>query len=206
MQVIFRVDSSYNMGTGHVMRCLSLADGLTTQSQAHPKPIFICKNHQGNLSQTIEQRGYQTHLIPNTREPTLDTNTWLGGPWQEDAEATIQIIQNLPQSESQSESEVQWLVIDHYDIHLNWEQKIEETFPQIKLMSIDDYLDRKHAVDVLLNQMYFKNLTKIKNEYRNLMINPKTQLLIGTHYCLLNPIIQKYRKPPNSEVPSLFPT
>jgi len=201
MQVIFRVDSAYNIGTGHVMRCLSLADGLS-ESPNHPKPIFICKNHKGNLGQRIQKRGYQTYLIPNTYEPTLNVSTWLGGPWQEDVEATIEVIQN--QDHFRSQALATWLIIDHYDIHLDWEETIKKVYPNLKLMSIDDYLDRKHNVNILLNQMYFKNLTQIEKSYQELMVNPNTKLLIGTYYCLLNPIIQKYRKAKSVAQPSTF--
>jgi len=185
MQVFFRVDSAYNIGTGHVMRCLSLADGLVAHN--HPKPIFICKNFPGNLTKLVKQRGYQVKLIPHATEPTLDTKTWLGGPWEADAKATSEILR------TPTPTPTTWLIIDHYDIHLNWEQEMKRLHPKVSLMSIDDYLDRQHEVRILLNQMYFQNLTEIARAYDTLMLEKDYQLLIGTRYCLLNPKILKYR-------------
>ena len=45
MRVVFRVDASSQMGTGHVMRCLALANEL--QQQNH-EIFFICRELTGN--------------------------------------------------------------------------------------------------------------------------------------------------------------
>ena len=39
MKVVFRVDASLQMGTGHVMRCLTLANEL---KQKNHEIVFIC--------------------------------------------------------------------------------------------------------------------------------------------------------------------
>ncbi len=55
MRIIFRVDASIEMGTGHVMRCLTLADALKEQSaECH----FICREHLGHLNALITERGH----------------------------------------------------------------------------------------------------------------------------------------------------
>ena len=46
MRVIFRVDASLQMGTGHVMRCLTLAQVLKENGA---DVEFICRKHKGNL-------------------------------------------------------------------------------------------------------------------------------------------------------------
>jgi UDP-2,4-diacetamido-2,4,6-trideoxy-beta-L-altropyranose hydrolase len=46
MNFAFRTDTSLQIGTGHVTRCLSLADALhATGEQCH----FICREHPENL-------------------------------------------------------------------------------------------------------------------------------------------------------------
>ena len=46
MKVVFRVDASLKMGTGHVMRCLTLANELKQQNH---EIVFICRELTGNL-------------------------------------------------------------------------------------------------------------------------------------------------------------
>ena len=50
MNVVFRVDSSSQMGAGHFMRCLTLADELEKQNH---NATFICRELKGNLIKSI---------------------------------------------------------------------------------------------------------------------------------------------------------
>ena len=52
MNVVFRVDASIQMGTGHVMRCLTLADALKNRGA---ECYFICREHSSNLISLIMQ-------------------------------------------------------------------------------------------------------------------------------------------------------
>ena len=52
MNVVFRVDASIQMGTGHVMRCLTLADVLKNRGA---ECYFICREHSSNLISLIMQ-------------------------------------------------------------------------------------------------------------------------------------------------------
>ena len=60
MLVVFRVDASIKMGTGHVMRCLTLAEAL--QRLGH-SCVFICREHPGNLGEFIIDKGFVVHLL-----------------------------------------------------------------------------------------------------------------------------------------------
>ena len=94
MTVIFRVDASIQMGTGHVMRCLTLAGALNEQGY---KCYFICRNHIGNLIDKIEQSGFLVYVIESYRcdhaeyGPLIDEQkplfhaNWLGTTQQQDA-------------------------------------------------------------------------------------------------------------------------
>ena len=60
MKVIFRVDSSLKMGTGHVMRCLTLAQALKENGV---NVEFICRKHEGNLIDKICSNGFNVHKL-----------------------------------------------------------------------------------------------------------------------------------------------
>ena len=51
MNALFRVDASLEMGTGHVMRCITLAETLR---QNGVEVEFISREHQGNEIKKIE--------------------------------------------------------------------------------------------------------------------------------------------------------
>ena len=59
MRVIFRVDASLQMGTGHVMRCLTLAQVLKKNGE---NVKFICRKHEGNLIDKIRSSGFNVHF------------------------------------------------------------------------------------------------------------------------------------------------
>ena len=46
MQIVVRTDASLEIGTGHVMRCSTLAASLSDQGA---EVRFLCRAHNGNL-------------------------------------------------------------------------------------------------------------------------------------------------------------
>lgn len=65
MKVTFRVDASLQIGSGHVMRCLTLADALR---ETGAKCQFICRAHPGNLIEHIKSKGFFAHELPIVEE------------------------------------------------------------------------------------------------------------------------------------------
>ncbi len=83
MNIAFRTDASLQIGTGHVMRCLTLADELR---QRGAKISFICRELPGNLIGLIEHKGYSVLRLPPPAGnadamcyPPLSCNGGLGG-------------------------------------------------------------------------------------------------------------------------------
>jgi hypothetical protein len=60
MHFAFRTDASLHIGTGHVMRCLTLADALHERGA---KSTFICRPHVGHLLDLIQQRGHTAKAL-----------------------------------------------------------------------------------------------------------------------------------------------
>ena len=87
MRVVFRTDSSLGIGSGHVMRCLTLAERLREQGA---QVLFVCRDLPGNVNTLIEQRGFDLCCLPFNEifSAQLDWNKhaqWLGASLQQDA-------------------------------------------------------------------------------------------------------------------------
>lgn len=176
MRVVFRADASIQIGTGHVMRCLTLADELTRQGH---ECWFICREHPGHLRDVITSKGYSLSLLPapidlrpqQKNSASVDYALWLGVPWQEDARQTLDAISALKPD---------WLVVDHYALDAQWERTLSSTVD--KIMVIDDLANRHHECALLLDQ----NLGRIASDYDGLL-PADCQRLIGPRYALLRP-------------------
>ena len=57
MQIVIRADASVYIGSGHIMRCLSLANELKT---AGAEVCFISRNSEGEMSRQITEYGHMT--------------------------------------------------------------------------------------------------------------------------------------------------
>lgn len=189
MRVAFRADASLHMGSGHVMRCLTLADTLTAQgAQCH----FISRIQPGHLTDAIFQRGYMVNGQPAPAEYARGTiksspiamqdlwanwsrepahAAWLGTTWQADAADTVATLASLKPD---------WLVVDHYALDQRWETALAPHCK--KIMVIDDLADRPHHCHLLLDQ----NLGRQPEDYAGL-VSAQCQLLIGSRYALLRP-------------------
>jgi UDP-2,4-diacetamido-2,4,6-trideoxy-beta-L-altropyranose hydrolase len=174
MKVVFRVDASIEIGNGHVMRCLTLADALRQRGvSCH----FICREHLGNLFDYIRERGYDVCKLPPSKTSTSSEESlpayvhWLGADWAGDAEQTLAGFDG---------NIAEWLVVDHYALDVRWEERIRSAYR--RLMVIDDLADRHHNCDLLLDQ----NLGRDPADYHTL-VPSRSVMLVGAQYALLRP-------------------
>ena len=182
MKLSFRTDASMHIGTGHVMRCLTLADKL---AGGGAECQFICRVFEGNLIEYIRSKGYVVHALPIAGQasaglsvPTLDDPTtgtahshWLGTTQAQDAEECAPIL------EAQRPD---WLIVDHYALDARWERALAQYYR--KLMVIDDLADRPHTCDLLLDQTFGRDA----EDYLHL-VSTNCVLLCGSRYALLRP-------------------
>ncbi len=164
MNVVFRTDASNVIGSGHVMRCLTLADALCSEGAAGVE--FVCRDFPGHLANVIEQRGYPVRLLP---PPDGPADSWLGVSQQRDAAETTQSLAMTPD----------WLIVDHYAIDSQWESLLR---PHCRrLMVIDDLADRPHDCDVLLDHNWLPDMAQ---RYQA-MVPSAACCLLGPEYLLL---------------------
>jgi UDP-2,4-diacetamido-2,4,6-trideoxy-beta-L-altropyranose hydrolase len=172
LKVVFRVDASIEMGIGHVMRCLTLAQTL---KENRSNVEFICRKHIGNLIDKIRLSGFNVHELEEFEDAKADTGLayshWLGVTQQQDADDCIDILKA---------KKIDWLIVDHYALNIYWQKKIRPIVD--KIMVIDDIADRQFDCNILLNQ----NLGAKKEDYRD-KVPDNCQLLLGVKYILLRP-------------------
>ena len=174
MKAVFRVDSSTQMGLGHLMRCLSLADELKKQNH---NITFICRELNGN---SIELAKYKHTVITLPKNENFQSDDfylkWLGATQDIDAKQTIE---KLPENTN-------CLIVDSYSLDEKWHKQLRPFVK--KIIVIDDLADRKFDCDILLNQ----NLGAKKQDYQGK--KPKDcQLLLGCEYALLRPEFSELR-------------
>ena len=184
MLINFRSDASLDIGTGHVMRCLTLADALQDRGATC---CFICRSHHGNLLDLIRQRGFEAHALPfsefSSTEDAAESGTlsphttWLGTDWATDAKQTLAVL---------GKSSIDWLIVDHYTLDVRWERSLRGACH--RLMVIDDLADRPHNCDLLLDQ----NLGRKAASYADLVPEDCT-ILAGPQYALLRPEFAELR-------------
>lgn len=178
MNVGFRVDSSARIGTGHMMRCLALADALAERGA---RVAFITGTSIPGLVSVARGKGHRVVELPVVpaapADPALRAcahEDWLASPWDRDADATRAALESAFEHQL-----VDWLIVDHYGIDHRWESAVR---PAVRgLMVIDDLADRAHACDVVLDQSH---LPAPDQRYRGL-VEPSTALLLGPRHALL---------------------
>ncbi len=169
----FRADTSLLIGSGHVMRCLTLADVLAQQGvECH----FLCREHPGHLIDLIREKGYTAHVLPCEPVASVAPDgpahaAWLGSSQEQDAEFCRALLQPL---------QPDWIIVDHYALDARWESLLRASCR--RLMVIDDLADREHDCDLLLDQ----NLGRLTVDYQEL-VPQHCKLLIGPEHALLRP-------------------
>lgn len=165
MKIAFRADASKEIGTGHVIRCLTLAKMLQEQSA---EILFVIKKEKGNLARLIEESGFHIGEISDGKNISQE----------EDAKLTAQFL-NTRQD---------LLIVDHYGLDQKWESAMRDHAHQI--MVIDDLANRSHDCDVLLDQ----NLFSQKDSRYEHLVPVDCRKLLGPDFALLRQEFYDARK------------
>lgn len=171
MIAVFRADASTQIGSGHVMRCLTLAQKLKKEKQA--KVYFVMRLLEGNLINLVKDKGFTVLTLPETpvNNDLQGYVKWLTVTQKQDAEDTKAVISEL--------SNIDLLVVDSYAIDYIWENELR---PYVKkIMIIDDLANRKHNCDILLDQNFYLN----KEERYKRLVPENCQLYLGPKFALL---------------------
>lgn len=124
IRVLIRADASSEIGIGHLMRCLVLAELL---SDAGMNVTFLCRALSGALNALVVGSGFELlRVSAHTADTELD-----------------ELVGHIRTMQTDL------LVIDRYGIDITFERHVQQ-LTGVRLLVIDDIYSRHHA-DILLN-------------------------------------------------------
>lgn len=177
-RAVIRTDAGVNIGSGHVMRCLTLADALSFEGF---EICFICRPQTGDLIQWIAERGYRVEALSiqsQAPDSHLAHSAWLYGGHALDAQETQTIIDR---------EQPRLLVVDHYGIDERWFDALTQCPPHV--IALDDLADRKLPCDLLLDPTAGRSV-----DMYNHLLPQQTVALVGASYCLLRKEFLQWRE------------
>ena len=180
-KILIRVDSSHKIGTGHVMRCLTLAnDAQKTGWEVG----FVCREISDDNIKLVRSNGHQVwnlsskYIDKSSSKTQSAYDDWLAVSQEQDAKQTLDIILRY---------RPQWIIVDHYSLDSRWLRSIQRG--QAKTLVIDDLGNRDFFCDVLLDQ----NLGASEAKYKG-RISSNCCLLLGPDFALLRSEFRVWRE------------
>lgn len=133
---LFRCDSSFRIGTGHIIRCMNLALHLRDSGyECH----FLCQKLEGSITSVLRSQGF----------PVTEVSADIG--------SILDVFENIRAKSSTGIIEI--FVLDHYGIDLELEKVI---FDRVrKLIVLDDLGNREHFCHILVDYNYRSDYTTI---------------------------------------------
>lgn len=176
------------MGTGHIMRCLTLAYALKKICKVHI--YFFTRKAPGNINYLIKKAGFNLIEMQIPRKVSnvpLAHSSWLGATENEDAQEFLQL------GKAVGVDCFDCIITDHYAIDQIWQKQVKNHTK--KILVIDDLGDRIHQCDCLLDQTY--NCSADKYEHQ---VSDHCHLMLGTKFALLrDEFTEIYKQKSNKE-------
>ena len=153
-QLLIRADASVVMGTGHVMRCLALAQAWQDDGG---RAVCATVAPASSVRERLLKESVEMHEIPGpagTREDAVQTSVLA------------------------REQEAAWVVVDGYQFGADYQQALRSA--GLKVLFLDDYGHAGHyCADVVLNQNLSADVSayKSRENYARLFLGPKYCLL-----------------------------
>lgn len=168
--VAIRVDSSRVIGSGHLMRCLTLGERLRSEGA---QVFFVCRDLPGNLYDLVHEKGFVFKVLPRHEDDSTLNGyaAWLTVSQETDAQETRLVLDAL--------APISRLVVDSYALDETWEKAMRPIVGEIFV--IDDLANRRHDCDILLDQNFYLDM---EHRYDGL-VPIGCKLLLGPRHALL---------------------
>ncbi len=103
-----RADATMHMGTGHVMRCVALAQAWQDRGG---KALFISHCESDALQKRITAEGFDLITLENPHPDPLDCNFTL---------ATLKALKN------EDSNQKAWLIVDGYHFDADYQKRVKD--------------------------------------------------------------------------------
>jgi UDP-2,4-diacetamido-2,4,6-trideoxy-beta-L-altropyranose hydrolase len=182
MDAVIRADASIEIGTGHVIRCATLARALCRYGV---DVLFVCRPMPGDCCGWLESQGFKVLRLKAVELPLGSSGT------SDDAlplkVATISEIDELKAALTLHRVPFDWVIVDHYGLDAVWERAVRPLCRRV--MVIDDLADRVHDCDLLLDQNLVANY---ESRYEG-KVSDDCRLMLGPRFALLQPEYAEWR-------------
>ncbi len=161
--LLIRAHAGRQVGAGHVMRCLALAQGWRDQDAA-AEVCFMIPRESSGLTSAVAAEGMRVEAASATPGGADDAS------------------QTLAQA---AQMQAGWLVLDGYCFDTSYQQRIRDA--GFRLLVVDDFAHAgRYVADIVLNQ----NLHATESLYAGR--DASTRLLLGVGYALLRREFRKW--------------
>ncbi len=178
MKVLIRVDASAKIGSGHLIRCRSLARSLRSIGS---DVCFCGRISDLRLRQSLsrEFRIFELSLDDiGLINPSI--GVWLPVSELDDASQTAGVLNGIEFWKPD------WLVVDHYGLSAEWQKQMRLLVPNIKIAVVDDLANRFHDPDLLIDHNTFHG--DLAARYLNLLPQSREiHFCLGPQFALIDP-------------------
>jgi UDP-2,4-diacetamido-2,4,6-trideoxy-beta-L-altropyranose hydrolase len=181
MKFLFRADSSNLIGSGHIRRCVTLAQELRSRGA---ECRFVCRDFPGSSVDLILDSKFEVAVF-NGETGLLDRESECDGTEISSGLSASQVSWDADRYQTAlaiGDEKFDWLIVDHYGLDSRWESSMRPFCR--KIMVIDDLADRKHDCDLLLDQ----NLVKDFATRYDFLVSNECYQLLGPKYALIHPV------------------
>ena len=137
--IIVRADAGPEIGVGHIMRCLSVADVLKKQEEI----VFFSANEYAR--RIVNDRGFECFVL---------------GTDYRNMQEEVGVLKETDYYKKSCS-----IVVDSYYVTDDYFKEIRENK---KLVYFDDYMEQAYSTDAIINYNIFADIEKYKEIYRNI--------------------------------------
>jgi UDP-2,4-diacetamido-2,4,6-trideoxy-beta-L-altropyranose hydrolase len=176
-RVLVRADAGGRLGTGHVMRCLSLADELTVRGAS----VVFATHSPDWLVSRITAHGHAVSPpgAVDRSHRSDPAHVWSDSDQRDDAERTAEA----------TGGSFDVVVVDHYGLAAPWESCFSGA---ARVLAVDDLANRPHEADIVTDQNWYG---PDSDERYHAHVSSGTVLLLGPRYAILQRDYRRVARP-----------